>query len=151
MTIRFPYVPIPTRQPVISLNGRQERPRPMIPFSLVGPLNTVARDGLLDTGADDTVFDESLAMHIGIDLTNAPTGQAAGVGGSPVTLRYAQVTLRVSDGKEHRSWQAWVGFAPAGFGRPLLGYAGFLQFFDAHFRGRREEVELTVNDLYPGT
>ena len=34
---------------------------------------------------------------------------------------------------------------------PLLGFAGFLQFFTATFRGDREEIELTVNSLYPGT
>jgi hypothetical protein len=33
---------------------------------------------------------------------------------------------------------------------PLLGFAGVLQFFDADFRGAREEVELTINSLYPG-
>ena len=32
----------------------------------------------------------------------------------------------------------------------LLGFAGCLQFFDALFHGEREEVELTVNGLYPG-
>jgi hypothetical protein len=33
----------------------------------------------------------------------------------------------------------------------LYGFAGFLQFFTAKFEGDREEVELTVNSLYPGT
>jgi hypothetical protein len=33
----------------------------------------------------------------------------------------------------------------------LLGFAGFLQFFTATFRGDREEVELAVNVLYPGS
>ena len=35
--------------------------------------------------------------------------------------------------------------------RPLIGFAGFLQFFTATFHGDREQVELTVNALYPGT
>jgi hypothetical protein len=34
---------------------------------------------------------------------------------------------------------------------PLLGFAGCLQFFSAHFHGDREEVELSVNSLYRGT
>jgi hypothetical protein len=150
MTLRFPYRRVPTPHPVISLGGRRERPRSLISVSLAGPTNTVVRVCRLDTGADDTVFPEDVALRAGIDLTGAPVGQATGVGGGPVPVRYAQAELRISDGREHRAWTAWVGFS-AGVGRPLLGYAGFLQFFDALFRGSREEVELTVNDLYPGT
>jgi hypothetical protein len=33
----------------------------------------------------------------------------------------------------------------------MLGFAGCLQFFDAHFRSGLEQVELTANSLYPGT
>jgi hypothetical protein len=66
-------------------------------------------------------------------------------------LRYAVTTIRVTDGRELREWQGWVGFTAARLRFPLLGFAGFLQFFDAHFFGGREEVELTVNALYPGT
>jgi hypothetical protein len=71
-------------------------------------------------------------------LTNAP-------------VRYAQVSLRVTDGRERREWAAWAGFTPAKLLSPLLGFAGFLQFFTATFHGDREQVELTVNSLYPGT
>jgi hypothetical protein len=44
-----------------------------------------------------------------------------------------------------------VGFTSARLRFPSLGFAGFLQYFDALFRGDREEVELTVNSLYRGT
>ena len=70
---------------------------------------------------------------------------------SGLPVRYARVTLRLTDGHEQREWPAWVGFTPAGLVYPVLGFAGCLQFFDAHFRGAREEVELTPNGLYPGT
>ena len=50
-----------------------------------------------------------------------------------------------------REWEAWVGFTPVRLKRSLLGFAGFLQYFTAAFHGDREEVELTVNRLYPGT
>ena len=40
---------------------------------------------------------------------------------------------------------------PARLIYPLLGFAGCLQYFRANFMGDREEVELTVNSLYPGT
>jgi hypothetical protein len=108
--------------------------------------------GLLDIGADDTVFSDVVASHIGIDLFHAPTGGASGVGPmAAVVLRYAEVVLRISDGKEHREWPARVGFTSAPLHRPLLGYAGFLQFFSATFHGDREEAELSVNGSYPGT
>jgi hypothetical protein len=105
----------------------------------------------LDTGADDTVFSERLAARIGVDLSNAPVGQATTATLTNAPVRYAQVTLRLTDGKEQRQWPAWVGFTPAKLQSPLLGFAGFLQFFTATFRGDREEVELTINSLYPGT
>jgi hypothetical protein len=57
----------------------------------------------------------------------------------------------MTDGKEQREWPAWVGFTPAKLQSPLLGFAGFLQFFTATLRGDREEVELTINSLYPGS
>lgn len=123
----------------------------MIIVSVIGPGNTVPIEGMLDTGADDTVFHESLAGVIGLDLTNAPQGRLTTATLTNAPIRYAQVTLRMSDGKEQREWPAWVGFTPAKLQSPLLGFAGFLQFFTATFRGDREEVELTVNSLYPGS
>jgi hypothetical protein len=107
-------------------------------------------DALLDTGADDTVFPEAVANNLGVDLTNAPTGEGAGAGLGAVRIRYAPVTLRLTDGREFREWTTLVGFA-LGLRQALLGYAGCLQFFTATFHGDLEEVELTVNGLYPGT
>ena len=65
-------------------------------------------------------------------------------------MRLAQVTLRIADNNEQREWRAWVAFTSATMRQPLLGFAGFLQYFTAAFHGDREEVELTVNGLYPG-
>jgi hypothetical protein len=107
--------------------------------------------GLLDPGSDETIFPQVAAVLAGIDLTNAPTGVVTGVGRVNVQLRYAEVTLRIAGVNELREWRAWVGFTTAPLTRPLLGFAGFLQFFTAHFYGDREEVELEVNGLYPGT
>jgi predicted aspartyl protease len=118
---------------------------------VIGPGNTAAVDGHLDTGADDTIFSELLAARIGLDLTNAPIGQATTANLANAPLRYAQVHLRITDGKEQREWPAWVSFTPAKLQLPLLGFAGFLQFFTATFQGDYEQVELAVNNLYPGT
>ncbi len=129
MSLIYSYAQVRMRRPVHPLGGRMTRPRALI---------------------DDTVFHESVAALIGIDLTNAPTGEATGVGMVPSPIRYAQVNLRITDGREFCDWPAWVGFTTVPLRRPLLGYAGFLQFFDATFRGGREEVELVTNPFYPG-
>ncbi len=47
--------------------------------------------------------------------------------------RFAEVMLRISDGRENRDWPARVGFTAAPLHRPLLGFAG-----------------LTVNAANPG-
>ncbi len=89
-------------------------------------------------------------MQLGLDLSNAPPGEAGNVASTPIPIRYAQVTLRLTDGHEFCEWLAWVGFTAAPLRQPLLGFGGCLQFFDADFRGRFEEVELAVNSLYHG-
>lgn len=151
MSLRFPYKKIPTTQPVITLGGRNERTRPVIAVAVFGPTGSAPLDALIDTGADDTVFPEHVAALIGVDLTNAPLGTSTGVVTGTVSVRYAEVTLRIADNQEQREWKGWVGFAPVKPKIGLLGFAGFLQYFTATFDGEREEVELTVNSLYPGT
>jgi hypothetical protein len=151
MSLRYSYLMERFPQPIVPLGGRWVRPRPIVPITLVGPAGAWATNGLLDTGADDTVFPEILAGKIGIDLSAAPTGTASGVARTSATFRYAQVTLRLTDGREQRAWTAWVGFTAGKLKRPLLGFAGCLQFFTATFHGDREEDELTVNSLYRGS
>ncbi len=151
MSLRYRYQLFSMSRPVLPLGGRFVRPRPLIPVTLIGPTNSYLRSALLDTGADDTVFPQSVATRIGVDLSNAPAGSGAGVGLANVQLRYAEVTLRIATSHEQREWRAWVGFTAARLRYPVLGFAGFLQFFDAYFRGGLEEVELTINSLYLGT
>ncbi len=148
--IRFPYTHIALPSPAIALGGRWVRPRPIIHVTIIGPSGSRLQEGLLDSGADDTVFPQRLAALLGVDLSNAPVGQATTAALTNVPLRFAHVSLRITDGVERREWPAWVGFSPA-IHRPLLGFAGFLQFFTATFHGDREYVELTTNNLYLGT
>jgi hypothetical protein len=149
--MRFQYKPIQTTAPVVSLNGRQDRPRPIAPITLIGPTNSKLTVGHVDSFSDDTVFPEQYAIYCGIDLTNAPRGTAAGIGQNPVPVKYAQVTLRMADRTEQREWTGWVGFSPVLHNYALLGFAGCLQYFTTTFYGDLEEVELIVNSLYPGT
>jgi hypothetical protein len=137
-------------RPALTLGGRL-RPRPLVGITLVGPTGTYVDSGLLDSGSDHTVFPGHAAVIAGIDLTGAPTDTISGIGRAMVHLRYAEVTLRIAGINELREWRAWVGFTSTPLPRPLLGFAGFLQFFMAQFFGDREEFELTVNSLYPGT
>lgn len=150
MSLLFRYRVVPVHHSVVSLGGRWSRPRPLIHVSVMGPKNTRPIMGRLDTGADDTIFPDHFAALLGVDLTGAPTGQSTTANMASHSVRYAPVTLRLTDGVERREWSAWVGFSPT-IPRPLLGFAGFLQFFTATFHGDREQVELTVNALYPGT
>ena len=151
MTMHFRYYRYRAIQPIPTLGGRKDRPYPEVNVSLVGPTDTRVVRGLLDTGADDTIFPESWAALIGLDLTGAPAGTFTGAVPGVVSVRYAKATLRLAANGERREWTALVGFTSVPLRRALLGYAGFLQFFTATFHGDREEVELAVNSLYPGT
>ena len=152
MDFHFPYVSTPTSRPIVSLGGRTSRPRPLVPLVVINPKTGTWRRyrGLLDTGADDTVFHVDDAQLLGIDLSQADTGQAQGTTGGPVPLRYAEVFLQIANADgEVLEWRATVAFAQKEGRHPLLGFAGFLQFFDATFSGEHEECELTPNALLP--
>ena len=72
MSLRFPYLPVARKQPVVPLGGRLERPRPVINVTLIGPAGTVPQDALLDTGADDTIFPDRMASLLGIVHLDGP-------------------------------------------------------------------------------
>jgi hypothetical protein len=120
--------------------------------SVTGPNGTRLRRALLDSGSDDTVFPEWVAAAIGVDLTNVPSIPIKlATAGRTVPVRYAAVTLRMTDGQEMREWPAIVAFTSSPMHYSLLGFGGCLQIFDATFRGGVEVVELTTNPLNPGT
>jgi hypothetical protein len=109
------------------------------------------RDGLLDTGADDTVVEDWIAATTGVDLSQAEEREVGLVGRpQPVRCRYAAVQLRITDGVETYEWTAVVGFVAVRLRYNLLGHAGFLEFFDADFRGLNREVLLLPNHSFPG-
>ncbi len=151
MSLRFRYKSFRFSHPIVPLDGRTIRPRPVFSVTVIGPRGSMPQDALLDTGADDNVFPDRIAQLIGIDLTNAPSRRVGTLLSNSVLVRYARVTLRIADNQERREWEAWVGFTPAPIRFPTLGFAGFLQYFTATFHGDREEVELTVNSQYAGT
>jgi hypothetical protein len=150
--VRVPYIVGKARQPQPSLRGGVLRPRPILAVRIAGPNSWVLRDGVLDTGADDTVFPEWVATAVGLDLSQADQRDIGLVGRGPILCRYLPVELRITDGKQETyEWTAVVGFVQQSFlTRPLLGYAGFLQYFDATFRGADCEVVVTQNASFPG-
>jgi hypothetical protein len=147
--MRFAYSRFPSTQFVHPLGGWW-RDYPMCDMSVGWNGVFIAHSIVFDTGSDDSIFPIALAQQLGIDLSNAPTGQAQGVGGGTVTFHYAQVLLRLSDGTEHAEWSALVGFAPIHMRRGLLGRTGFHQFFDVTYRGEAREVVLTPNGSLGG-
>jgi len=146
----FPYLPLPTIRPVISLGGAMVRYRPIVPVRVFGPLGSRLVDGCLDCASDDTIFPTSLARRIGIDLSGAPAGEAQPVGGLVIPLSYAALTLRLSDGFETYEWQATVGFVNLPLRWALLGHAGFFEYFDTELRGSRREVAIAPNIQFKG-
>ncbi len=121
----------------------------MLYMSATGPTVTKPFLGKVDSASDETLLDETLAHDIGVNLLNAPTCTFGGIVQGGYTARFAQVVLRLTDGIEFREWPAWVGFV-AGLRRPVLGIAGFLQFFTTTLFGDDEVVEVQINRLYPG-
>lgn len=150
--MKAPYLIARGRSPLPSLGGSLLRPRPVIAVRVTGPTQTRLLDGLLDTGSDETVFEEALAAALGVDFRQAEEREVGLVGRTqPVRCRYACVELQVTDGvRDTFRWNTTVGFVSTSLRYSLLGYAGFLQFFDAEFRGEDQEVVLRPNPSFPG-
>ena len=147
--MRFPYVALPTRRPVYPLGGILVRHRPLVAIQVRGPSGTRSLTATLDSGSDDTILPAYLAPRLGIDLAQAPEGEAGTVGGPSIPYRYATVRLRLSDGYDECEWDAIVGFVAAPMRWAILGYAGTLQYFDLHLMGSRREALLTPNASFP--
>jgi hypothetical protein len=71
--------------------------------------------------------------------------------GKPIRCRYASVKLRITDGAlETYEWDAILGFVAVPMKCPLLGNAGFLQFFDTALQGADHIANLTPNRSFSG-
>jgi hypothetical protein len=145
-------MPVALLQPLPSLGGRLFHYRPVISVRMMGPRIDRVYDGLLDTGADAILFHQDVAAQVGVDLTGAEERQIDLMGRpAPVQCRYASVQLQITDGvRETYEWTAVVGFTATRLQYHLLGHGGFLEFFDAEFRGADHEVVLIPNASFPG-
>jgi hypothetical protein len=151
--MKFPYVPVTFKDPIPSLGGSRTRHRPIVAVRLTGPSGTWLIDGLADSGSDETVFEEWIAGVLGLDLTHASYRDIGLVGRvKPVRCKYVSVQLRITDGtQEVCECPALVGFTATRLRYPLLGHAGFLQFFNSDFRGSDLDLILTPNSSFPGS
>ena len=150
--MRVPYLAGVARRPQPALGGSLLRHRPLMPVQFSQPGSPVTRTSILDSGADDTVLPDWIASALGLDLTGFEERPIGMIGRAPLSCRYAPVEIQISDGvRETYRWTAVVGFVSAtALVRPLLGQAGFLQYFDAEFRGADLEVFLNPNRSFPG-
>ncbi|MDZ4659588.1 MAG: hypothetical protein SH868_18610 [Bythopirellula sp.] len=137
-------------------------PSPTVPEGIVyrpeaiilvgGPSGTESIQALLDTGSDETVFPASLAKLLGVELNYGAMSKASAVGGHEVRLVPGQVTLELSQGDESYRWRSTVAFLETDEPEDevaLLGYAGFLEFFQATFDSETYEVTLLANNRFP--
>ena len=75
-----------------------------------------------------------------------------GFGGQTLNAFPGKADFELVDGNEIIRWSAVVGvvdYQDAGEQTLILGRNGFLQFFDAEFRGADLEIELKLNKTLP--
>ena len=151
--MRIPYLAGTAKAPPPSLGGGFTRYRPITAIRVSGPAGSWILDGLLDSGSDDTIFPEWVAPMIGVDLTQAVSHDIHLAGrGKPIRCHYSSIKIRITDGKQETyEWDAVVGFIAVPMKCPLLGQAGFLQYFDANFLGADHAVTLSPNRSFAGT
>jgi hypothetical protein len=148
--VRFAYLPLPTRRPVYSRGGLAMRYRPIVPVHVLAPQPLLPTDCCIDSASDDTLFPVRFARRLGIDLAGAPQGEAQPAGHPPLPVRYGRVTLLLADGFESCEGEAVVAFLDVPMRWPLLGHAGFLDFFDVQLLGARREAVLAPNNSFSG-
>ncbi len=157
MSLRFPYLAVPLLGPPPPTlpASATDRWRPLLPIRIANVLTGSFRninEALADTGADDTIFPLTLAGLLGIILLpELAAGHSVRWSGVVFPIRYGDVRLELYDGMETWSWTARVAFSGAPIRFPLLGQAGFLQYFDATFAGERRVVTLDTNSSFIGT
>ena len=150
--MKIAYLAGKAKTPQPSLGGGLVRYRPIMAVRIGGPAGNWILDGLLDPGSDDTIFPEWVAPMIGADLNLAVDHHLHLAGRThPLRCRYLSTILRITDGnQETYEWDAIVGFVAIPLKCPLLGQAGFLQYFDVVFRGADHHADLSPNASFAG-
>ena len=148
MILEFPYLPVPIvgdRPPTLSPLA-SARWKPIVPIRVAKP-GADFRDfdrALIDTGADDTVFPAALVDILGIDLLPDSHHQIRWHGNA-YPIRYGSVQFQLNTPEGNLCWNATIAFSAARLRYPLLGQAGFLQYFDVAFSGCDHLLQLEPN------
>jgi hypothetical protein len=124
-----------------------ERARPQLPVRLNYGLQAMSTVALVDSGADDSVFPLSDARRLGIDLSDLPVTETAGVGNEHNLTYHAIVTVTVTFCGHQYSYPSSVAFISGN--SSLLGQAGFLDHFRVTFDRAKKEFEIRSKDIQP--
>src|SRR5438046_10580665 len=122
--LEFPYMEVPSSVTF----------QPVVPLFIEGPLGRLIIDVLVDPGADRILLPKRLADRLGVRLTDKAEGLTRSAFGDWRAYFGGQLVLELRVPPSIVRWSAPVAFVenPA---RNLLGRAGGLDFFHAHFLG----------------
>jgi hypothetical protein len=123
--------------------------RPIIAVAIEGPSGRRLVDGLLDTGSDRTIFPQREAKAIGIQLPAQVDGSIKTAGGVAIAYRLAEVILELRTIGSVVRWKTPVAFADDALSLVHFGTRGFLQYFDATFKGPEGKVLLDASPSLP--
>jgi len=149
----FPYLPERIRgiSPPTLSTGTRFHWRPLIPVKVRSTSGVVLfyHRALLDSGSQDTLLPLGAARTAGIPLL-PDVGHIVRWRGAAFPLRFGRVEFQMEDCGVTWRWSAVVAFADLSVPYPILGLAGFLEYFDATFRGEDRVVELAPNGSFTG-
>lgn len=119
--------------------------RPMIPVSF-GVDDNFNSYCLIDAGADYTILPIEAAKKLNIKLTHENSYRMQGAGGNEFAI-YASPSLVEckieKKGFRTVKWKTKIYFSEAGT-FTLLGYKGFLEFFDVHLQASKQEISIAL-------
>lgn len=143
----FPLVPLQLRLASPTPGAPLYRDMPLIPLRI--SCNGLLEQGwaYVDTMSDIILLPASLANKLAIDLTTAPSRTVTVVGGSQVSVHYADVNLELRNPHGGVKWRATVAFGPTQ--RWLFGHFGGLEFFHFSLDSFNEEMMLVPRDNLP--
>jgi hypothetical protein len=160
MSIRLPFqtVPLSPGAALYRYWGAFGYRRPTCEVYLVGPAGRVecVQHTHLDTGSDYPVFEASTARALGLSPPFSRRVQVLTAGGTTALTMPDDgiVSLFITDYREcYYLPLSPIGFWSGSGGRNVLGFTGFLQYFEmrTHNDGvNRPETELTANQNFPG-
>lgn len=133
--------------------GATDLYRPEVPVRIIGKSGDAFLLGLLDTGADEVLLGRSVAETIGAELDEKVRWSVGGFAGQRAEAVLGTIEVELTDGVATLRWSLKVGFVeyhdPVLEQVVILGHTGFLEYFNAEFRGQDREVVLTTNDRFP--